>query len=210
MLQKLAAWIVQLESMCFDTFHKVNTRASRIDLELKKSVTRGFWYLPTRPATIRRVLRDMRIAEYNDTEFVDFGSGKGRVMLLAAEYPFKKIIGVEAARSLHETAQANLQSGARFRRLCAEVECLNVDALDYEFPDANLVLYFFNPFGEEILRPLLLKLRCSIAQNGRAAVIVMVRSEFDWVIESLPDFRLVDRSRVRSLYRIDGKSLGLT
>jgi SAM-dependent methyltransferase len=178
-----------------------------VDLESKKSVTRGFWYLPTRPATIRRVLREAKISDYDQTEFVDFGSGKGRVVLLAAEYPFKKVTGVELSRSLHETAQANLQSCVRSRRLCCEVECLNIDALDYEFPDANLVLYFFNPFGEEILQPLLIKLRGSIAKNRRNAVILMVRSEFDGLIDSLPDFKLVDRSRTRSIYTIDGKTL---
>jgi len=208
MLRKIAEWVIQLESKCFDTLHNVSTSATQIDVESKKSVTRGFWYLPTRPRTIRRVLSEVLIRNYGQTEFVDFGSGKGRVVLLAAEYPFKKVTGIELSRSLHETAQANLRCCVRFSRLCAEVECLNLDALDYEFPDANLVLYFFNPFGEEILRPLLLKLRDSLAKNGRTVVIVMVRSEFDGVIDGLPDFRLVHRSRARSIYTLDGKTLG--
>ena len=40
--------------------------------------------------------------------FVDYGSGKGRALLLASLYPFKEVIGVEIAPELHAIAGANI------------------------------------------------------------------------------------------------------
>ena len=41
--------------------------------------------------------------------FVDLGSGKGRTLLMASDYPFRRIIGVELLPSLHQIAQENLR-----------------------------------------------------------------------------------------------------
>ena len=40
--------------------------------------------------------------------FVDVGAGKGRALLLAAELPFRKIIGVELNEELTRIAQKNV------------------------------------------------------------------------------------------------------
>src|SRR5262245_56698366 len=36
--------------------------------------------------------------------FVDLGSGKGKALLLASSFPFKRIVGIEFAKELHEVA----------------------------------------------------------------------------------------------------------
>jgi hypothetical protein len=43
--------------------------------------------------------------------FFDLGSGKGRGLILALSYPFRRIVGVEFALELHRTAEANLIRG---------------------------------------------------------------------------------------------------
>jgi len=198
----LAAWIVRLESFCFDLWHKVETRATAIDFAGKLDTSRGFWYLPTRPRVIRRVLRDVPSQNNSETVFIDFGSGKGRVLLLAAEHGYKKIIGIELRPSLHEIARQNLARCKHFPQSIHHIELLNADALDYEFPDRPLVLYFFNPFGNEVLRQILSKLQLSLDQNRRDVLLAMVSSEFDELMtSSFPQFELIDRSRLRSIYR---------
>ena len=47
---------------------------------------------------------------YEGFTFVDLGSGKGRVLLLAALRPFRRVIGVEISASLHTRAQANVEA----------------------------------------------------------------------------------------------------
>ena len=46
--------------------------------------------------------------DHSEFTFVDYGLGKGRVLMLATEYPFKRIVGVEFSESLDRTARQNL------------------------------------------------------------------------------------------------------
>jgi SAM-dependent methyltransferase len=67
----------------------------------------GAHYLPSPVAFVRKLLRGLNI-RYESYVFVDLGSGKGRVLLLAAELPFKEIIGVEFSPELHAIARSNI------------------------------------------------------------------------------------------------------
>jgi SAM-dependent methyltransferase len=78
--------------------------------------------------------------------FVDFGSGKGRVLLVAAGFPFEEVIGIEFSRELHEIALRNI---ARFPAAAARagaVRSICGDAATFELPRSDLVCYFYNPF----------------------------------------------------------------
>src|SRR5579863_4122649 len=46
---------------------------------------------------------------FEDYTFIDFGSGKGRALLLASEFPFKRILGLEFAPELHTAAETNIR-----------------------------------------------------------------------------------------------------
>jgi len=46
--------------------------------------------------------------DYPKTVFIDFGSGKGRTLLLACKYPFHSIIGIEISPALCEIATDNI------------------------------------------------------------------------------------------------------
>src|ERR1700688_3075147 len=64
-------------------------------------------YAAIEPEHFSRVLADSRIA-FEDFTFIDFGSGKGRALLLASEYPFRRIVGLEFSPELHLTAEENI------------------------------------------------------------------------------------------------------
>ncbi len=80
--------------------------------------------------------------------FVDMGCGKGRPLIIASRYEFSQLIGVDYSRRLCRRASRNL-------KICAVDESrfriVNLDAAEFEFPDHNLFVYFFNPFDREIL-----------------------------------------------------------
>lgn len=85
-----------------------------------------------------------------DFVFVDFGSGKGRILLAAAMQPFRRVIGVEFAPELHETALNNVALfPAALRR--APIEPVLMDAVEFPLPACDLVCYFGNPFGPPAL-----------------------------------------------------------
>lgn len=77
--------------------------------------------------------------------FLDLGSGKGRIVLLAARLPFARVIGVEIAEELTAIARRNL-ARCRLRRRCGEVELVTADARDYRIPDDVTVVYLYNAF----------------------------------------------------------------
>ncbi len=58
-----------------------------------------------------------------ETVLVDLGSGKGRVLLVAQEVPFKRIVGVEWSSELHAVAEKNLRSPPRVARPTAASSC---------------------------------------------------------------------------------------
>jgi len=104
--------------------------------------------------------------------FVDLGSGKGRVLMMALKFPFREVLGVEFSPQLHETAEANLAAYCdRFdeRRACRSV-C--ADATTVKLPEEPLVLYMFNPFKTDVFKRVLENIRRSYERNPRHLMIV--------------------------------------
>src|SRR5579859_3502328 len=111
--------------------------------------------------------------------FIDLGSGKGRVLLMASDYPFKKIIGVEFMPELHRAAQKNIASYSNDRQRCQQIEAVCVDARDFQFPVEPLLVYVFNPFSEAAFAQVLENLRRSVEQSPRPVYIAYRFTEFE-------------------------------
>lgn len=132
------------------------------------SVLNAIRYVPTHPELIRHICRTLPI-RHQDYTFIDLGSGRGRALLLASHFPFKKIIGVEVSPRHHQIAKDNL---ARYRasgRQCADVEALCIDAGEYEFPRSDLVIYMYQPFVGPVFRRVLDRI---VEFDDRFAVLV--------------------------------------
>jgi predicted RNA methylase len=106
--------------------------------------------------------------------FLDLGSGKGKMLLLAAELPFRRIVGVEYCRSLHDVAVRNIQNYKNPARRCLDVTSTYADATRYPFPTDPLVVFMFNPFGPPVMRLVLERLSESVRSSPRRVLIVYV------------------------------------
>jgi hypothetical protein len=95
------------------------------------------------------------------------GSGKGRVLLFAAEAGFGRSIGVEFAEELHAVAVENARAA---ERQALSIEPILGDATTYEFPEEPLVVHFNNPFTERVMAPVLGNLASSYARRPRPIV----------------------------------------
>ena len=84
-----------------------------------------------------------RVAAYS---FVDIGAGKGRALLLAAELPFRKVIGVELSEELERIAQKNITIWKRLARPRAKIRVMHEDAAEFRWPRTPLLVYLNNPF----------------------------------------------------------------
>ncbi len=116
--------------------------------------------------------------------FVDYGAGKGRVVMLAAEQPFRAVIGVEFSHELCEVANSNLQKLPAEAVRAGGVECVRADAALYVPPPTPLVCYFYNPFGPSVLKAVVDRLAASLRQQPREVFIIYVHPEHRDVIES--------------------------
>ena len=64
--------------------------------------------------------------------FVDLGSGKGRTLLLASEYPFRRIVGVELSPKLHRIAKTNVEKFRSEEQRCRTFALHCMDAVRYD------------------------------------------------------------------------------
>ncbi len=107
-----------------------------------------------------------------DDVFIDFGSGKGRMVYLASRYyPFRRVIGVEFSQKLNDIAQKNVDRNRR-RLRCKDIELVTTDVTDYAIPDDVTVVYMYDPFEGPVFRDLIKRLRASITQHPRQVRII--------------------------------------
>lgn len=104
------------------------------------------------PASYRHLRAALRMAEVRPGEdvFLDIGAGRGRPALLAATWPFRRVIGVEISPVLCAAARANLER-ARAGLATRDVEFVCADALSYAMPEDVSVVFLFNPLGGDAM-----------------------------------------------------------
>ena len=132
--------------------------------------------------------------------FVDFGAGKGKALLIAALFPFRKVIGVEFSEELVNIARANVLSFRGAARACGEIELAHTDAAQFTIPGDPAVLYFYNPFREPVMRQVLSNVEQSLQQNPRLLFIVYVNPELADLIEKMRIFRKIESGDWHSVY----------
>jgi len=142
------------------------------DLEIPSSNwIHGNNYAPIEPARFHAILASLQL-KFEDFVFVDFGSGKGRALLLASQFPFKRIVGVEFSPELHAAALANLVRS--WDRRCDSVEALCMDFLEFSLPVEPSLLFFFDPCDESVLAEMLAKISRSLEANPRELYVIYV------------------------------------
>jgi Methyltransferase domain len=133
----------------------------------------GREYVATSVAVVRSTLSKLHKHDnLSDFYFIDFGSGKGRVLLIASEYNFKKVIGLEFAKELHEIAGKNIKKYKSVNQKCFNMESVCADACDYNIPDEKCVFYFFNPFKSSVLLRVLGNIRRSYMNHPRKMYLI--------------------------------------
>jgi SAM-dependent methyltransferase len=128
------------------------------DLDIKSpNWVEGNNYLAIEPERFNRVLASMDIA-FEGYTFIDFGSGKGRALLLASEFPFKRIIGLEFSPELHRIAERNIGVYHSTNQQCMNIQSLNLDFAQFPLPPEPLVLLFFDPCRKRVLQQVIARI----------------------------------------------------
>jgi SAM-dependent methyltransferase len=137
----------------------------------------------------------MPVKDVSDFSYVDLGSGKGRTLFVAAEWPFRQVIGVEFSRLLHEQACANIRTFRRWSRRCGPITSVEGDAREFVFPEGKFVLYMFNPFGQATMAEVLGNLERSLRQRPRHVVIVLLWPKCGDMVAPIEGMRLRSQTR---------------
>ena len=142
-------------------------------------------YLPIEPERFKRVLASLDIT-FEDFTFVDFGSGKGRALLLASEYQFKQILGLEFSPELHRVAEANIRRYSSPTQKCRNIQSLNVDFVNFALPPQASVLFFFDPCRGRVLAEVTAGIGRSLLSCPRPVYVAYVapRSELEQLFAS--------------------------
>ena len=167
-------WYKTITSSRFDKRFRVDTAGYIIPEELDISIHRkqtAVQYQPTASVTFPVVISELPI-NYSDYVFIDYGSGKGRSLLLASHFPFKQIIGVELSNKLHQIAEKNMASFLKRQVKCRNRVSVCEDATAFTLPKENLIIYFFRPFNREILTLVLNNIRRSLEECFRHIIIL--------------------------------------
>jgi hypothetical protein len=125
-------------------------------------------YAPTPFGTIERVIKRIQ-TDRSQYTFIDYGSGKGRVILVAARYRFREVIGIEFAEELHRIAERNIGGFRRVRR--SPVRTVLCDARTFELPAGPCILYFFNSFETALMKQVVGKVISSYLENPRHIMV---------------------------------------
>ena len=109
----------------------------------------GVDYQGVNEDTLREVIQLLPIDSSSYT-FLDLGSGKGRAVLIAAEYRFRAVIGVEFADELVDISVENLRLYRGARRI-ADVQIVHADAAEYVLGEGPHVVFMYNPFEAPVM-----------------------------------------------------------
>ena len=135
----------------------------------------AYGYEPTPPEGFAYLLGQLGPEGWEGYTFIDIGSGKGRALLLAAFAGFRKVIGIELAEELHAVACSNI-AAVRERVPSAEIISVRADARTFAPPPDPTVCFLNNPFGPEVLDPVLDNLEASLAARPRPFKIIYYHS----------------------------------
>jgi hypothetical protein len=162
-------------NLAFDHRHGTDT-AGEIDLEKtgvsrEAAATGNMVYRSGWEADFRAAIAWLPI-DFKNFTFLDVGSGKGKLLMLASDFAFDRIVGVEYAPGLHEVAQANLARYSAPSQQCHRLECVLGDALDYRLPAGPLVCYIFNAFEPSTMARVMKKIEADFTSRQAPAFLI--------------------------------------
>lgn len=133
--------------------------------------------------------------------FVDFGCGKGRALILAAEHGFRQVLGVEFAHALWRLACANVDTYRRLRPGAPPIAVHFGDAVNYPIPREDAVLFFYNPFGERVMRKIAAGIEASLRAAPRSLVIAYRNPVHHAVFGAVRGLRETARNSTFAIYK---------
>lgn len=160
--------LFRLADIAFDLSHGTNTGGV---IDLPEMEGNGRNYVATPPRAWKLLMRRLPIDPARFA-YLDLGCGKGRTLLLASKAGFRRVIGVDVCSDLLKLARENLE------RVHVSGELICEDVRKLEFPAGPLVIFMYNPFYEDVMREVALRLEDSVRKDPREIFVVYYSAAF--------------------------------
>jgi SAM-dependent methyltransferase len=136
------------------------------------SAGRGEPYQPTRVWPLRKMLKTLEPSLPNTRALLDIGCGKGRVLIVASEFGFDVVRGVEISKDLCEIAERNCSRSQRSTGNVTVFEVVQCDAVEYKIRADENVFFMFNPFDRPTLDAVLGNICESVSRFPRKVILI--------------------------------------
>ena len=166
LLATILFWLKRAHNLFWEIYLNVNTLT-----HLTRAYTNGLYgdangYAGSAYYVLLMIFKRLSITK--DSQFVDYGCGKGRAVCFAARLPFRKVVGVEVNHELACIARINAN---KMRKRKASIEIIENDVLNYDCKDGT-IFFMYNSFGTKTLGAVLEKIHQSLRQNPRTIQII--------------------------------------
>jgi SAM-dependent methyltransferase len=142
----------------------------------------AYWatgYYGISPSAFTAAVERLRL-DWPRFTFVDIGCGKGRAILLATRFPFRRVMGVELSPELVAVAQENIRKfAAPWRQQGVSAEAITGDATAFPIPDGPLVFYMYHPFAAPIMRRFLAHVQEAARAEEREVYLLYANPELE-------------------------------
>lgn len=171
-------WGGSLDKDGFDKQYGTNT-ATMTDFFEPQYIVESKAFYQTLPSSILLTVLDNYKINFEDFHFIDIGCGKGKPLLIAGDYPFKKIVGIDIAAQLLEVAKDNINIYKKGQIDTSRFDLHHMSIEDYELPLDPLVIHLCNPVSIQLLDDFLTRLEQSLKENPREVRIIYVVPLFE-------------------------------
>ncbi len=188
----------------YDWEHRVNTTSAAVTWRDRLLGVFHSPYQPTESILFHEMLdalHQQTHLDFRDFVFLDLGSGKGRTLLMASDYPFRRIAGVELLPALNQAAQENLSKYRSESQKCFALASICADATEFPFPVEPTVLYLFNPFPEVGLKRMIANLEQNLRERPRAVYVLYHNPLFDPVLGESAALKKIGGTHQYAIYR---------
>lgn len=191
------------DDISFDRKYGIET--SKVESEYMNEVESEYasaceFYEPTRWRHFKKIMEAVPI-DHRDFIFIDAGCGKGRVLMFASFFNFKRIIGVEFSEQLVTIARRNMVKFAEKTGMKSAFDIQCTDIALFDLPDGNLVIYLYNPFHGELMKLFIEKIR-QFVERGDFQVYIAYRNPVcAEMFEEKPFLETLAHNQEYSIYR---------
>jgi SAM-dependent methyltransferase len=183
------AWSLLLD-FGFDWYYGTDTLAWVREKAIETGSSNKSHSSPYRATKFRPMLRLLSQLELpRDCTFVDIGAGKGRALLIASRYGFRRVLGIEFSPSLCDIARKNIAVFSARAGYGSTIEVLEADAAAYCFGPDDSVLFMYNPFDGHVMQALIRNLQRSLEVHPRPLWLIYNTPQYHDALGSCGLFR---------------------